>query len=136
MPNQAVIDLLVRQFSRGVLPHPGNPDLNTPSHLIPLPGFRGAGMSDEQAQEMIGSAAKEWAEAIESIISGEFDCLTKADAAQLRQDAADAPDGTRIITVYRDSDHQRQSPLLQLTLGKTNDVTIPDRQLGKLTAHE
>ncbi|QSM03922.1 hypothetical protein PROPHIGD91-2_69 [Mycobacterium phage prophiGD91-2] len=134
MPNQLLIDLLVRQFSRGVLPHPG--DENTPSHLIPLPGFRGAGMSDEQTQEMIGSAAKEWAEAIESIISGEFDCLTKADAAQLRQDAADAPDGTRIITVYRQSDHQRQSPLLQLTLGKTNDVTIPDRQLGKLTAHE
>ncbi|PVB26324.1 hypothetical protein DDJ92_24940, partial [Mycobacteroides abscessus] len=71
MPNQLLIDLLVRQFSRGVLPHPG--DENTPSHLIPLPGFRGAGMSDEQAQEMIGSAAKEWAEAIESIISGEFD---------------------------------------------------------------
>ncbi|SLF33066.1 Uncharacterised protein [Mycobacteroides abscessus subsp. bolletii] len=91
-------------------------------------------MSDEQAQEMIGSAAKEWAEAIESIIGGEFECLTKADAAQLRQDAADAPDGTRIITVYRQSDHQHQSPLLQFTLGKTNDVTIPDRQLGKLTA--
>lgn len=132
--NQAVVDLLARTFARGVLPHPG--DENTPSHLIPMPGFRAAGMSDEQAEKMIGAAAKEWAEAIESVIGGEFECLTKADAAQLRQDAADAPDGTRIITVYRDSDHQRQSPLWQFTLGKTNDVMIPARQLGKLTAHE
>lgn len=134
MPNQAVIDLLVRQFSRGVLPHPGNPDLNTPSHLIPMPGFRAAGMSDEQAEKMIGAAAKEWAEAIESVIGGEFECLTKADAAQLRQDAADAPDGTRILTFYDRADHQLQSPLLQLTIGKTNDVMVNPALLRKLTA--
>lgn len=136
MPNQGVIDLLVRQFSRGVLPHPGDPDSNTPSHLIPLPGFRSAGMSDEQAEKMIGSAAKEWAEAIESVIGGEFECLTKADAAQLRQAAADAPDGTRVLTFYDRSDHQLKSPLLQLTVGKTNDVMVNPALLRKLTAHE
>ncbi|SKS41756.1 Uncharacterised protein [Mycobacteroides abscessus subsp. bolletii] len=40
---------------------------------------------------MIGQAAKLWAEAIESVIDSEFDVLTKADAAQRRQDAAEAP---------------------------------------------
>lgn len=132
--NQSLVDLLTHTFSKGVLAHPGND--NAPSYLIPIPGFRSAGMSDEQAEKMIGAAAKEWAEALASTIQGKFECLTKADAAQLRQDAAEAPDGTRIITVYGQSDHQHQSPLWQFTLGKTNDVTIPDRQLGKLTAHE
>lgn len=130
--NQALVGLLARTFSTGSLPHPG--DDNTPSRLIPIPGFRAAGMSDEQAKELIGEAAKLWAESLASVIEGEYVLLTKADAAQLRQDAAEAPDGTRIITVYSQSDHQHQSPLWQFTLGKTNDVTIPDRQLGKLTA--
>ncbi|SLH42712.1 Uncharacterised protein [Mycobacteroides abscessus subsp. abscessus] len=91
-------------------------------------------MSDEQAEKMIGAAAREWAEALASTIQGEFECLTKADAAQLRQDAAEAPDGTRIITVYDRADHQRSTPLLQLTVGKTNDVTMDARLLRKLSA--
>ncbi|MBN7436079.1 hypothetical protein I3U42_21175 [Mycobacteroides abscessus subsp. abscessus] len=102
--------------------------------MIPIPGFRSTGMPDDQAQEMIGQAAKLWAEAIESVIDGEFDVLTKADAAQLRQDAAEAPDGTRIVTLYDRTDHQRATPLLVLTVGKTDDVTIDTRQLRKFLA--
>ncbi|RIS01109.1 hypothetical protein D2E70_19985 [Mycobacteroides abscessus] len=83
---------------------------------------------------MIGQAAKLWAEAIESAIDTEFDVLTKADAAQLRQDAAEAPDGTRIVTLYDRNDHQRATPLLVLTVGKTDDVTIDARQLRKFLA--
>lgn len=130
--NQSLVDLLTHTFSKGVLAHPGND--NAPSYLIPIPGFRSAGMSDEQAEKMIGAAAKEWAEALASTIQGEFECLTKADAAQLRQDAAEAPDGTRVITVYDRADHQRSTPLLQLTVGKTNDVTMDARLLRKLSA--
>lgn len=88
-------------------------------------------MSDEQAKEMVGEAAKLWAEAIDAAIGAEFDVLTKADAAQLRQDAAEAPDGTRIITLYDQRDHQRKTPLWVLTIGKTDDVTVDVRQLRK-----
>lgn len=130
--NQAVVDLLTRTLSSGSLPHPG--DENTPSRLIPIPGFRSAGMSDEQAQELIGNAAKMWAEALTSVIEGEYELLTKAEAAQLRQDAADAPDGTRILTFYDRSDHQLKSPLWQVTVGKTNDVMVNPALLRKLAA--
>ncbi len=130
--NQSLIDLLTRTFSAGALPHPGTG--NGPPQLIPIPGFRAAGMSDEQAEAMIGEAAKLWAEALDSVIGAEFDVLTKADAAQLRQAAAEAPDGTRIVTLYDHRDHQRKTPLFVLTVGKTDDVTVDARQLRKLGA--
>ncbi|MFD6197204.1 hypothetical protein ACFWE3_10920 [Mycobacteriaceae bacterium NPDC060252] len=117
-------------FASGALLHPG--DENTPPRPIPLPGFRTAGMADDQANEMVGEAAKLWAEAVASGIDAEFDVLTKADAAQLRQDAAEAPDGTRIVTLYDHRDHQRKSPLLVLTVGKTDDVTVNARQLRQM----
>ncbi|SKS14016.1 Uncharacterised protein [Mycobacteroides abscessus subsp. bolletii] len=132
MANQLLVDLLTRTFAAGALQHPG--DANSPARVIPIPGFRATGMPDDQAQEMIGQAAKLWAEAIESVIDSEFDVLTKADAAQLRQDAAEAPDGTRIVTLYDRTDHQRATPLLVLTVGKTDDVTIDARQLRKFLA--
>lgn len=129
MPNQTLVSLLKRTFASGTLPHPG--DGNSPGRPIPIPGFRNAGMSDEQAEEMIGEAAKLWAEALDYVIATEFDVLTKADAAQMRQAAADAPDGTRIITLYDRADHQRKTPLWVLTIGKTDDVTVDVRQLRK-----
>lgn len=132
MANQALVDVLTRMFASGVLLHPG--DGNTPPRPIPLPGFRTAGMADEQAKEMVGEAAKLWGEAVASGIDAEFDVLTKADAAQLRQDAAEAPDGTRILTLYDQRDHQRKTPLWVLTVGKTDDVTIDVRQLRKFIA--
>lgn len=129
MPNQPLIDLLTRTFASGTLLHPG--DSTREPRPIPIPGFRTAGMSDEQAKEMVGEAAKLWAEALDSAIAAEFDVLTKADAAQLRQAAAEAPDGTRIITLYDRGDLQRKAPLMVLTVGKTDDVTIDARQLRK-----
>ncbi|SHQ41305.1 Uncharacterised protein [Mycobacteroides abscessus subsp. abscessus] len=48
--------------------------------------------------------------------------------------AAEAPDGTRIVTLYDRTDHQRATPLLVLTVGKTDDVTIDTRQLRKFLA--
>lgn len=132
MANQLLVDLLTRTFASGALPHPG--DTNSGPRAIPIPGFRSTGMPEDQAQEMVGQAAKLWAEALESVIDTDFDVLTKADAAQLRQDAAEAPDGTRIVTLYDRTDHQRANPLLVLTIGKTDDVTIDARQLRKFLA--
>lgn len=132
MANQLLVDLLTRTFASGALPHPG--DTNSGPRTIPIPGFRTTGMPDDQAEEMVGQAAKLWAEALESVIATEFVALTKADAAQLRQDAAEAPDGTRIVTLWDRADHQRTNPLLVLTVGKTNDVTIDARLLRKIAA--
>ncbi|WP_232784693.1 hypothetical protein [Mycobacteroides chelonae] len=129
MANQLLVELLTRTFAAGALPHPGTG--NGQPQVIPIPGFRSAGMSDDQAQAMIGEASKTWAEALDYVIGTEFEVLTKADAAQLRQDAAEAPDGTRIITLYDQRDHQRKTPLWVLTIGKTDDVTIDVRQLRK-----
>lgn len=129
MTNQLLVDLLTRTFAAGALQHPG--DDNSPARVIPIPGFRSTGMPEEQAQEMIGQASKLWAEALASAIAAEFDVLAKADAAQLRQDAAEAPDGTRILTLYDRTDHQRTTPLWVLTVGKTDDVMIDARQLRK-----
>ncbi|CPU29900.1 Hypothetical protein ERS075557_01152 [Mycobacteroides abscessus] len=75
---------------------------------------------------MIGQAAKLWAEALGSV-DREFDVLTKADAAQLRQDAAEAPDSTRIVTLYDRTADQLATLLLVLTVGKADDVTIDAR---------
>ncbi|MDV7194624.1 hypothetical protein [Mycolicibacterium fortuitum] len=125
--NQAVVDLIARTLPMG-LPHPG--DENTPSRIVPLPGFRSTGMSDEQAQEFIGQAAKTVAEALVHLIEGEYEILTKADAAQLRQDAADAPDGTRIVTLH--CGNTNNPALLQLTVGKTDQVVVPAAALKAL----
>lgn len=127
--NPAVVDLLTRTFNAGALPHPG--DDNRPPFVIPIPGFRASGMSDEQVAEMIGPAAKLWAEAIAHTLDTEFDIMTKADAAQLRQDAADAPDGTRIIRIHRGTKH---GPIAcELVIDKTDDAALPDAILREVS---
>ncbi|OHT86913.1 hypothetical protein [Mycobacteroides saopaulense] len=129
---QAAVDLVAKALATEGLFHPG--DENTPSRPVNMPGFRNTGMSDEQTQEFVGQAAKIVAESIVHLIEAEFELLTKADAAQLRQDAADAPDGTRILTFYDRADHQLQSPLWQVTIGKTDNVMVNPALLRKLTA--
>jgi hypothetical protein len=127
--NQAAVDLIARTIPVG-LPHPG--DDNTPPRVVPLPGFRATGMTDEQAEELIGQAAKTFAEAMVNLLEAEFELMTKADAAQLRQDAADAPDGTRIITLHRND--IATEPVMTITLGKTNQVALPDAVFQALKA--
>lgn len=127
--NHAVVDFIARKLTTGLC-HPG--DENTPSRIVPLPGFRNTGMSDEQQQEFIGQAAKIVAEALYHEIDsfGAAISVTKAEVEQLRQDAADAPDGTRIVTLHCGSTN---SPaLLQLTVGKTDQVVIPQAALNAL----
>ncbi|OFB37961.1 hypothetical protein BA059_16830 [Mycolicibacterium sp. (ex Dasyatis americana)] len=132
MPNQSFIDLLTQTFKAGSLPHPG--DENRPPYAIPMPGFRGTGMSDEQAQEMIGMAAKNWAEALDHVVdvAGKT-VIDKAELAQLRAEAADAPDGTRIIQV---TTTPTSEPVLELPVKKTSDrVIVPASVLKKVGEH-
>lgn len=127
--SQPVIDFIAQKLRTGLC-HPG--DDNTRSRIVPLPGFRNTGMSDEQAEEFIGQAAKIVAEALFHEIDsfGAAIGITKAEVEQLRRDAADAPDGTRIVTLHCGSTN---SPaLLQLTVGKTDQVVIPQAALNAL----
>lgn len=120
--NQAVVDFIARKLTTGLC-HPG--DDNTPSRIVPLPGFRNTGMSDEQQQEFIGQAAKIVAEALYHEIDsfGAAISVTKAEVEQLRQDAADAPDGVRVLNGRRGN---KAGPIVcELVIDKTNDVVLP-----------
>lgn len=126
--NQAVVDLIARTLPHG-LPHPG--DDHRPPSVLPTP-FRGTGMSDEQAEELIGSTTRLWAEAITHLIESDHEILTKADAQHLRQAAADAPDGTRIVQVHVSS--VNTPPVLELTIGKTDHAVVPAAAINALKA--
>ncbi|MCV7208408.1 hypothetical protein H7J75_07030 [Mycolicibacterium canariasense] len=110
------------------LPHPG--DDQTPERLIPMPGFRNTGMSDEQAEEFIGATATLIAEAAVHLLETRFELMEKGDALQLRQDAADAPDGRRVIHIHPDAQHEPAA--LSITIGKGDHVVIPRRALAAL----
>ena len=115
---QEVDAALTKTFRAGALPHPGGE--NTPSFLIPIPGMRTTGMCDEQAQEMVGQAAKLWSGAITHII----DQIVRPVIERLEQAAADAPDGTRIVRGHRGTKH---GPIVcELVIDKTDDVVLPE----------
>lgn len=127
--NQAAADMFAKAFTAGALYHPG--DQNRPSGLLPLPGFRSAGMTDEQAAEMIGETAKLWGEALAHHVeaSGKS-IIDTAELAQLRQDAADAPDGIRVIRVHRGNTNGPVA--FELTIGKGDDAAMPEVALRAL----
>jgi hypothetical protein len=119
--NQAAVALVERTLPHG-LPHPG--DANRPPFLVPLPGFRTTGMTDEQARELVGQGAKTTAEALVALLESEFVLRTKAEDAQLVQRAADAPDGTRILKAHRGT---KSGPVVcELVIDKTDDVVLPE----------
>ncbi len=124
--NQAAVDLIAAALPAGLC-HPG--DDTTSPRVIPLPGFRTTGMSDEQAQELVGQSATLVAEALVHLLEGEYEILPKTEATQLRQDAADAPDGTRIIKVKKTPN---TPPVLELTVGKSDEVIVPEVALKAL----
>lgn len=127
--NRADADLFASAFNAGALYHPG--DEQTPSRPIPIPGFRATGMSDEQAAELIGQAAKLWGEALAHFVETQGKTIINtAELNQLRAEAADAPDGTRIIGIVTTPTGQ---PVLELPVKKTDDrVIIPAAVLKKV----
>ncbi len=116
--NAAVVALIANALPAGLI-HPDRDGKPTP---IALPGFRIAGMPEAQAHEFVGNAATMLAEAIVTIIERDFEILPKHEAAQLRQDAADAPDGIRTIIVHELTESGPE--LMHLTIGKTDHVAI------------
>lgn len=127
--NRADADLFASAFNAGALYHPG--DDTTPSRPIPIPGFRATGMSDEQAAELIGQAAKLWGEALAHFVETRGKTIIDtAELNQLRAEAADAPDGTRIIRITATP---TGDPVLELPVKKTSDhVVVPAAVLKKV----
>lgn len=128
--NRADADLFAAAFNAGALYHPG--DDTTPSRPIPIPGFRATGMSDDQAAEMIGQASKLWGEALAHFVETHGKTIIDTnELAQLRAEAADAPDGTRIIRILTTP---TGDPVLELPIKKTDDrVIIPATVLKKVS---
>lgn len=134
--NQAAADLLASRLPTG-LPHPG--DNQQEPFLIPLPAFRATGMLPDQAEEMIGASAKLIAEAIVNLLEtdGGFEIIPRHDLQQLQTQAAEEPDGTRVVHVHCHCDTQLQQPLFDITIDKTDRAKIYGRaiiqQLANLT---
>lgn len=129
--NQQAVDVLTRALPVG-LGHPG--DENTPSRIVAVPGFRTTGMPDDQAQEFVGERAKLLAESVvHTIESAGITMIPTAELDQLRQDAADAPDGTRVIQICTTVTDE---PVLMLTVTKAADrVVVPASVLKAVGAN-
>lgn len=83
-PNPRIAALIAEKLHTG-LPHPGDPDDNQPPLLIPLPGFRAAGLPPEYV-EHARSAAKLIGEALVNVIEteGESEIVSKTELERIR----------------------------------------------------
>jgi hypothetical protein len=136
MTNHHAATLIAERLPHG-LPHPGDPQANQKPFTIPLPGLRPTGIPPDMAAHFANQAGlpsadvpKLIGQAIVNLLEtdGGYTILANTELAQLRQDAADAPDGTRIITL-RCTCHNRD--IFQLTIGKSDHVRIDPKQLAR-----
>lgn len=133
MSNQRIATLIAERIPHG-LQHPGDPTADQPPFAIPLPGLRATGIPPELAARFAADAGlpstdtpRLIGEALVHMIEADGDStiIANAELAALRTQAADAPEGIRIITVYDRAD--QSTPLFELTIGKTDRAVI-DRQ--------
>jgi hypothetical protein len=127
MPNSAAAALIADRLQTG-LQHPG--DTQNPAFTLSLPAMRSNGLPQEMAAQWAAEAGlpshetpKLLSEAlIHELEQGGYTVIPTADLEQLRQDAADAPDGTRVVHVVDARD--RQTVLFLLTIGKDDKAYI------------
>lgn len=125
--NRRVVDLLVAALTDGLI-HPG--DDTHPPTPISMPGFRTTGMTDEQAQEFVGNTATLLSEAIVALIEQTHQIIPTTDVTLLRQQAADAPDTARVISICTTP---TADPVLQVTVDKYSDrVILPAAVIRKV----
>lgn len=142
--NGAAVTLLTKRLVAGVV-HPGSAEKNMPPTPIPLPGLSSAGIPPEMAKEFADEAGlpssdapKLLAEAIVHLIESECDggstIIPNTELAALRKAAADAPDGTRIISLHCACDRTMTDPLLEFALGKDDRVVRDGKAILKALA--
>lgn len=139
---KAAIDLLTQRLPGGLI-HPGDPSKGQPAQALPLPGLAATGIPPEMAEHFAAESgmpgtdtARLLAEAIvHTITESGMTILSNDDIAALEAQAADAPDGTRIVAVHTECDRARTRPILELTVTKATDrAVIPCRALKALHA--
>jgi hypothetical protein len=128
----SIAALLAARLPAGLI-HPGNPDANQPAQAIPMPGLSRTGIPPEMARQFASDAGlpssdvtKLLAEAIVHLIEteGASTIIANTELDALRQAAAAAPEGTRAISVHCHCDNTRSMPLLMLTVGKGDHVSV------------
>lgn len=134
------VTFLAERFASGLV-HPGT-DTQKP-FAIPLPGLRTAGIPEEMAAEFAADAnlpttdtPKLIGEAVVHTMEtdGGFRIVDTAELEELQRQAADAPDGARIVTL-KCTCHNK--PVLELTVDKSDEkqVNVKHLQLA-LEQHE
>jgi len=123
--------------------HPGDQSKGQPAHAIPLPGLSNTGMPAAMAKQFAEDAglpdtnpAQLLTEAIaHTITTLGYTVIPDSELEELHAKAAEAPDGTRIITVHTDCDRLRSKPILELAVTPTSDkAVIPCLAFKALTA--
>lgn len=101
MPNQAVADLLARKLGDGLI-HPGDETTGGSPIVVPLMGYRTAGMSPEQVEAYgLNKNAKLVGEAIVNTVERDgWEIISQAELGRLRQLAAQAETGVATLPPY------------------------------------
>lgn len=134
MTNQPVAQLIADNLP--ALIHPG--DGKSGPIPLPLPMFRTSAIPPGMAQEFAQEAgiphfdiAKLTGEAIVALLEANgWALVQEAELTQLRTDASEMPDCTRIITLHRSN--ITTPPVLSITVGKDDKIVIPDIALNAL----
>lgn len=137
---KAAVDLLAAKLPAG-LTHPGDPSKGQQAKAIPLPGLSNTGIPPDMAKAFADEAGLPGTDTARLLAEAIVHTLTEAgltivaddDLEALRAQAADAPDGTRVIAVHTACDRAKTRPILELTVTKTTDrAVIPCRALKAL----
>src|ERR1700754_4891952 len=128
------VTLIAERLSNGVL-HPGDPSKDLPAKmLLPMPGFKPSGMSDEMAAHFAAEAglppdndaAQMYAEALVASLDAEgLDIIDRSELGRLRFDAAPLDDvNPAAPTVAVHLSCNRQEMLTSITVGRAK-ITTP-----------
>lgn len=137
MANTAIAALIAQRLPNGLI-HPGKPDGSQPARALPLPGLNSTGIPADQAKQFANEAGlpasdvpQLIAEAVIHTIEtdGQSTIITNTELDALRQAAADAPTGARVIEVHTSC--PQATPLLELTIDKSSRTTIDCATLAK-----
>lgn len=131
MLNERIATLLAERLPGGLW-HPGDPSIDQPPKMIPLPGLASSGIPPEMAEHFAQEAGlpsanvpKLVAEAIVNTIEtdGQTEMIPRAELEQLRSDAATfeaSPPAGQMVTVVCTG---CRAPLLELSLGRPKVLT-------------
>lgn len=140
MPNPAAVALITKGLTSGVM-HPGDQAKNQPAKLLmPLPGFRNAGLPPEQAAHFAkeaglpdNDAPKLYAEALVNAIETEgLELVARTELEQLRAQVAtpqEASPNIPAVSVYCSCNAAKA--LLQVPIGNRARVTVDGGMLKR-----